>query len=61
MLECLFKNVAGFWPYNFIKKRLQNSCFSINCEIFKESFFYGTPHGGCFSKFVSVEAFRSEI
>ena len=41
----LFNKGTGLQVYNFIKKRLQHRCFLVSeyFEIFKNSFFYGTP------------------
>ena len=39
VLEFLFNKVAGLQAYNFIKKRLQRRCFSVNVGIFKDTNF----------------------
>ena len=43
MLESLFNKVASPEAYDFIKKRLQYSCFSVNfLKKFKDTIIYGT-------------------
>ena len=44
MLESIFIKVVSLPAFNFIKKRVQQRCFSCEYfEIFKNSFFDGTP------------------
>ena len=42
MLASLFNKAAGLEPCNFIKKRLQHSCFPVKFERFLEHLFYRT-------------------
>ena len=41
MLESLFDKVAALKAYNFIKKRLGHSCFTV--KFLRTSFFYRAP------------------
>ena len=64
MLESLFNKVEGRHPCNFIKKRLQHSCFPVKfSKFFKNIFsiehlrwllleqpFCATPANSCFGK-----------
>ena len=47
VFESLFNKVAGLNPCNFIKKRLQHRCFSVNFANFVYPF-YRTPPDDCF-------------
>ena len=40
VLESLFNNVAGLQTCNFIKKRLQRRCFSVNIVKFLRTAFF---------------------
>ena len=43
-VEPLFNKVVSLKACNFIKKRLQHSCFPVKCrKFFKNIFFYRTP------------------
>ena len=45
----LFLNkVAGLKAYNFIKKRLQHTCFPVSIAKFLKTFFYRTPSVAAF-------------
>ena len=43
VLQSLFDKAAGFSAYNFIKKRLQHSCFPVKFAKFLRTCFYRTP------------------
>ena len=44
VLESLFNKVAGLKACNFIKKRLQYSCFPVNiAKMLRKAFFYRAP------------------
>ena len=43
VLEPIFNKVVDLKACNFIKKRLQHSCFPVEYAIFLGTFFYRTP------------------
>ena len=57
MLEFLLNKVAGLQVCNFIKKRLQNRCFSVKfAKLLRASFLQNTS-GGCFWKYLMNSLF----
>ena len=52
MLEFLFDKVADPQACNFIKKRLQHSCFSVEFAKSLRASFLQNTSGGCFWKYV---------
>ena len=48
MLDSLFNKVSGLKACNFIKKRLQRKCFSVNIAKFLRTAFLQNTSGGCF-------------
>ena len=48
VLESRFNKIADPQACNFIKKRLQYKCFSVNIEKFLRKAFLQNTSGGCF-------------
>ena len=48
MLESLFGKIASLRAENFIKKRLQHSCFPVKFAKFLKAPFLQKTSGGCF-------------
>ena len=51
----LFNKVAGLQTCNFIKKRLQDSCFPVNVAKFLRTAFHGTTPVAASAKFDKVD------
>ena len=57
VLEPIFNKVVDLKACNFIKKRLQHSCFPVKYAIFLGTFFLQNTSSGCFWKWVKDECF----
>ena len=57
MLDFLFNKVAGFQACNFIKKRLQQRCFSVKFSKSLRVSFLQDTSGGCLWKYLMKSLF----